>query len=362
MDTKKEPHKRYICSHPGCQACYNKQWKLDAHMCKHTGLKPFACERCGKSFCTKYHLARHELSHGGVKSFRCTVDGCTDAFTTRSNLTRHISRGHNRERKKYACSFDGCDLAFQKNKQLKAHVCERHAQLPPYRCAFRGCEMRFSFPSKLKRHEKVHRGYPCAEEGCAFTGKTWTEYLKHRKDAHRAVVRCDRCDKVFRDAWFLQQHQRVHSEVRVVLKCPRDGCDRSFTTAFNLQSHINSFHEALKPFACPHEGCGKTFAMKQSLRRHSVVHDPERKKINKPRPKRTLASRLSGYKAAKKTQAEQPQDNPDPVSKSCDVPGQRHHAPVELLSILQDTKLLCSTVLETSALASGPTILPAESL
>lgn len=28
---------RFICSFPDCCASYNKAWKLDAHLCKHTG-------------------------------------------------------------------------------------------------------------------------------------------------------------------------------------------------------------------------------------------------------------------------------------------------------------------------------------
>lgn len=28
---------RFICSFPECSASYNKAWKLDAHLCKHTG-------------------------------------------------------------------------------------------------------------------------------------------------------------------------------------------------------------------------------------------------------------------------------------------------------------------------------------
>uniref|UniRef100_A0A672L915 C2H2-type domain-containing protein n=1 Tax=Sinocyclocheilus grahami TaxID=75366 RepID=A0A672L915_SINGR len=65
-----------------------------------------------------------------------------------------------------------------------------------------------------------------------------------------------------------------------------------FTTAFNLQSHILSFHEEQRSFICTQPGCGRSFAMKQSLLRHGVVHDPEKKQL-KSHPKRSLASRLS---------------------------------------------------------------------
>uniref|UniRef100_A0A8C0X146 C2H2-type domain-containing protein n=1 Tax=Castor canadensis TaxID=51338 RepID=A0A8C0X146_CASCN len=83
--------------------------------------------------------------------------------------------------------------------------------------------------------------------------------------------------------------------VRVVL----EGCGRTYTTMFNLQSHILSFHEEKRPFVCEHAGCGKTFAMKQSLTRHAIVHDPDKKKmklkVKRSHEKRSLASRLSGY-------------------------------------------------------------------
>ncbi|XP_070837997.1 transcription factor IIIA-like [Chaetodon trifascialis] len=354
METETEPIKCYICSFPGCPAAYNKQWKLDAHLCKHTGQKPFTCERdgCGKSFCSSYHLARHDLSHTGVKPFHCTVDGCEEAFSTNSNRARHVSRIHTGERKKYVCKSEGCGLEFKKNKQLKSHMCEQHTEVPPYQCTYEGCQMRFTFPSKLKRHEKVHRGYPCKEEGCSFTGKTWTEYLKHRKEQHRRILKCDQCSKVFRDSWFLQQHQRVHSDVRVVFRCPRDSCDRSFTTLFNLESHIASFHEELRPFACTHAGCAKTFATRQSLQRHRVVHDPERKKLKRPRPRRSLASRLSGFNNTKKVACKkdrQPESLRETEEKT-EPPG-----PVELVSLLQDTSLLCSSAVDTHELVNALT-------
>lgn len=356
METKAEPHKRFICSFPGCSAAYNKQWKLDAHLCKHTGVKPHRCEHdgCSKSFSSAYHQARHQLSHSGARPFQCTVDGCAEAFTTNTNRARHMSRAHSEEpHRRYVCKFEGCGLEFRKNKQLKSHMCEQHTQLPPYQCTFEGCQMRFSFPSRLKRHEKVHRGYPCQEEGCSFTAKTWTEHLKHRKEQHRRVLKCDQCNKSFRDTWFLQQHQHVHSDMRVVYKCPRDGCDRSFTTTFNLQSHIGSFHEELRPFACTHAGCGKTFAMRQSLQRHSVAHDPERRKLKKkPQPKRSLASRLSGYSDTKRViyKKRQTPEEESETEKKTEAP-----VSVELVSLLQDTSLLCSPAVDTQGLTDALT-------
>ncbi|XP_031414605.1 general transcription factor IIIAa isoform X2 [Clupea harengus] len=240
---------------------------------------------------------------------RCTESDCTEAFTTKYNLKRHMSRKH-KPNQLYKCSFDGCGQEFHKNSQLKSHKSE-HSQSLPYLCGFEGCGRRLATSSKLRRHEKVHQGYPCSEEGCSFVGKTWTESTKHRKDVHRVLLKCDQCDKTFRDCWFLRQHQRVHLEERLVFKCPREDCERSYTKLFNLQSHIQSFHEEQRPFACTHADCGKTFAMKQSLRRHLVTHDPlRRKQEKKPRkitktrrerkpkkvvPGRSLPSHLSGF-------------------------------------------------------------------
>ncbi|XP_018616348.1 general transcription factor IIIA, b [Scleropages formosus] len=301
-----DSHRLFICSFPDCGAAYNKSWKLDAHMCKHTGLRPFGCasKGCDKRFCTKYHLNRHALSHSGERPYRCTADGCSEAFTTSSNMKKHVARRHHNKEKLYVCDYEGCGREFKKHNQLKSHEFE-HTNVLPYECNFEGCGRRFPVPSKLKRHEKVHKGYSCTEDGCSFQGKTWTEYQKHRKDQHQVQLQCPTCTKLFWNVWNFQQHQYVHQKERPVFCCPREGCQRTYTTAFNLQSHILSFHEELRPFSCSHPGCDKTFAMKQSLQRHSVVHDPEKKQQKKSRPKRSLASRLSGYQPKRSIPSEQ---------------------------------------------------------
>lgn len=138
--------------------------------------------------------------------------------------------------------------------------------------------------------------------------KTWTELLKHMREAHKEQITCEVCQKTFKRKDYLKQHMKTHAPERAVCRCPREGCGRTYTTVFNLQSHILSFHEEQRPFTCDHAGCGKTFAMKQSLTRHAVAHDPDKKKMKlKVRPsrgKRSLASRLSGYIPPKRKPAQ----------------------------------------------------------
>ncbi|XP_039110652.1 transcription factor IIIA [Hyaena hyaena] len=301
-------NRRFICSFPDCSANYNKAWKLDAHLCKHTGERPFVCdhEGCGKAFVRDYHLSRHILIHTGEKPFVCTASGCDQKFNTKSNLKKHFERKHENQQKQYVCTFEGCEKAFKKHQQLRAHQCQ-HTNEPLFKCAHEGCGKHFASPSRLKRHGKVHEGYMC-QKGCSFVAKTWTELLKHVRESHKEPVRCEVCQKTFKRKDHLKQHVKAHAPAREVCRCPREGCGRAYTTVFNLQSHILSFHEERRPFTCEHPGCGRTFAMKQSLSRHAVVHDPDKKKmklkVRRSREKRSLASRLSGYIPPKKKQGQ----------------------------------------------------------
>ncbi|KAM4795248.1 transcription factor IIIA [Rhinophrynus dorsalis] len=296
-------YKRFICSFADCSASYNKNWKLQAHLCKHTGEKPFPCkqEGCDKGFTSLYHLARHEATHSGEKNFKCDSEDCDMKFTTRSNMKRHFSRAHKHPSCIYVCHFENCGQTFKKQNKLKAHQFI-HTNQKPYKCTREGCDKSFPLPSKLKRHEKVHAGYPCKiNDSCQFIGKTWTDYLKHVGQCHEEPAICDVCNRKFKHKSYLKDHKRCHDKERKVFCCPRDGCDRTYTTAFNLQNHILCFHEEQQPFICQHAGCGKAFSMKRSLERHEYIHDPEKRKLKVrcPRPKRSLASRLSGYKPSK---------------------------------------------------------------
>ena len=64
------PPRSFICSFPSCSAAYNKAWKLDAHLCRHTGevtgLRPPGAWRAGlRPGAAK--AAAHSLGQGRIE-------------------------------------------------------------------------------------------------------------------------------------------------------------------------------------------------------------------------------------------------------------------------------------------------------
>ncbi|XP_075172271.1 transcription factor IIIA-like [Anomaloglossus baeobatrachus] len=306
---------------PGCtlsSEIYKLNWKLLAHLCKHTGERPFPCtyEGCGKGFTTLFHLNRHNMTHTGERPYKSEDENCNLAFITASHMRKHYKRAHASPTQIYVCYFADCRQEFRKHSQLKIHQ-YIHTNQHPFKCSHEGCDKSYASPSKLKRHEKIHAGYPCQKDSsCPFVGKTWSEYLKHAANAHSVDIICTVCNRTFKRKTNLKDHKKIHREERSVYKCPRENCDRTYTAKFGLKNHILSFHENLRSFICEYEGCGKTFAMKQSLARHANTHDPMKKKMVKPSPPvRSLASRLSGYKPKKSSKKRKPSSK-TPVSES----------------------------------------------
>ncbi|XP_030205287.1 general transcription factor IIIA, b [Gadus morhua] len=273
--------KSFICSFHDCSASFSKSWKLEAHNCKHTGLKPFSCDDCDKNFCTRYQLTRHQLNHSGDRPHKCQADGCGEAFVSQSSMKNHMDKSHHNEGKPFKCNHQGCGKDFSKRYQLKAHVYE-HTKVLPFHCTVTGCTREFPSRGSLDHHKKVHQGYPCEEDGCPFQGKTWSAYQTHKKE-HRVKLPCDKCKKQFNNGRFLLLHKRhVHLGVKKELACPHK-CGKSFTRQFHLESHVLLEHEGVRAFGCAFPGCGKRFAMKESLWRHGVVHDPKRKTNLRPK-------------------------------------------------------------------------------
>ena len=74
---------------------------------------------------------------------------------------------------------------------------------------------------------------------------------------------CPYCNKIFRNAYDLQRHVRVHTKEKP-FSCPE--CSKSFSEAGNLKQHVKTVHHGEKPHQCPH--CYQSFGYSSHLIRH----------------------------------------------------------------------------------------------
>ncbi|XP_043530790.1 P43 5S RNA-binding protein-like isoform X2 [Chiloscyllium plagiosum] len=281
MEVAGELLKQIPCDYPGCLATFTRRWKLEEHLSVHTGQKPYKCDQgeCQKTFTRKSHLQRHVCQHLGQKKFRCIADGCTEAFVNNNRLKKHMIYQHG-NKEYFKCSSEACGKTFKKNRDLKTH-CYEHVKEPAFECQKEGCKMKFKTPNERKVHERKHNGYPCGFEECQLVATTWTQLQKHRKIHPSSVEHCcANCEKKFKHIRALRRHKLIHRAQNSGWTCPMDNCDLNFRTGFNLEHHIRKDHFKLLEYKCYFPDCQKAFAMKESLNRHLVVHDPDRKKLN----------------------------------------------------------------------------------
>ncbi|XP_077298581.1 uncharacterized protein LOC143919873 isoform X3 [Arctopsyche grandis] len=73
-----------ICSKP-----FRKPSR-EAHKKLHTGIQPFKCDTCLKSFIHKDQLVLHLKSHTGEKPYKCEI--CLKSYSKKSSLVTHAKK------------------------------------------------------------------------------------------------------------------------------------------------------------------------------------------------------------------------------------------------------------------------------
>lgn len=169
--------KEYACDQ--CDASFAKHHLLAQHTFVHTGVLPFPCSKCDKSFRTLSHRNRHEKIHDGYSCQQCTQKfdtwsklqthiktahprifkclHCDKVFSLACRLKEHLSV-HDEKRQVFKCKT--CGKTFVKKSNLKTHFKIHHLKKKLFKCQVENCLKEFGYKHTLEKHMKIHQsGY-----------------------------------------------------------------------------------------------------------------------------------------------------------------------------------------------------------
>ena len=278
----KEHEKRHSEPDIPCPDC-DKKFKfltdLRKHQRSHSDHKPFICPTCGNTFKAASHLAEHELRHGEPK-FACQHCGkryhveremkkhekihtdkvyqcphCEEEFREKTLLQEHV-RNHEQKGtlvvKQYMCKH--CNLYFSSEKGLLHHINNKHRQLiraeDQWQFICDHCNRVCQTEETLKLHKKLHKGdrvFPCSK--CDKFFKSAQHLREHEKRHGEANLSCKICNWKFVLAVDLRKHEKRHA-MNKSLPCKH--CDKKFSTNGALNAHIKRHTQTTSSFVCAH--------------------------------------------------------------------------------------------------------------
>ncbi|WAR17932.1 ZN782-like protein [Mya arenaria] len=154
---------------PHCFDILSQKKHLARHIrSKHTNVRPFQCNYCGKKFSRRVELGPTSLV--AENQWQCQY--CRDVLSSKNHLKRHIASRHTNERP-FECNICGkrfsneqkakrldknqcpyCHEILKRNLDLRKHMASKHGEDKPFECNI--CERRFSRKDGLKNHMVTH--------------------------------------------------------------------------------------------------------------------------------------------------------------------------------------------------------------
>ncbi|EDS27401.1 zinc finger protein 235 [Culex quinquefasciatus] len=173
-----------------------------------------------------------------------------------------------RSEKRFACH---CGMTYRKESLLiqHKHICDIPEDIAESTCRF--CQLLFTDYSNLLDHVRQLHGPGMPETKCSFCSEWFTNVsslviheLRHQQSN---VLKCDQCNRIFRQQTNLQRHLKEHQNKVEIFAC--DDCGKTFTLSINLEIHRRT-HSGTRPSLC--DLCSKCFYCPSSLRLHRLTH------------------------------------------------------------------------------------------
>lgn len=237
MKTHSENRVRpHICSK--CGAAFLKLAQLKNHERKHTGEKPYRCPVCSTAFSQLSSMKKHiKHIHEGVKpTDRFSCEYCGLSFTHSCKLQLHLMK-HTGERP-FACNF--CACTYRENHQLNRHM-KTHSGSEPFKCPFcsRRFLQKSSLEGHVRKHtgEKPFQCPVCFQ---SFSHKGYLrDHIKVHGDNRERKYKCGVCDKAFTCSSHMRSHEKLHSGDKPH-KC--EICGSRFTKRSSVKKHLKRTH------------------------------------------------------------------------------------------------------------------------